>query len=557
MARALRGRRRDVYCAVLLLLAACLAPDHASSPTVDLGAVSPGAVGDDGALPRGGGVPVVLGGPPPPSSPWGPGLRINELMARNDSTVMDTDLGFPDWIELHNASDVAIALDRVVVRTDADTWVGSAGEIEPGGVALLLGAVRLEAEGDHLDVLLDGEIVDSVATGRMAGDVTWARYPDGGQWAYSAKATPGWTNGSAPGASADPSTAIFQTDAVTDVWIGLSAAAITHLDGDPYTEVDGTFAFEGAYFPHVNVRRKGVYGSLRGMSQKAALKIDFGDGGESLRGLEHLTLNNMVQDPTYVHEALTYLLYRACDLPAPRVGFTRMYVNDQLYGLYVNVETIDEVMLGRWFADPYGDLYEGAYGVDFYDGYEAYFECDRCADPTDRSAITAVTEVLDGAATDAAYAELSTLVDMDQLLRYMAVEAAVWHWDGYTTSNNYRVYLDPRTGRFSMVPWGTDQTWVDEWYGPFDARGRIFAWCLQNDGCEADYLDRLDEVADVVDSLTLADTMATWLALLDADIRSDPRREWTDGTRNAYLRATRDTISTTADRIRAAADSRR
>ena len=46
------------------------------------------------------------------------------------------------------------------------------------------------------------------------------------------------------------------------------------------------------------------------------------------------------------------------------------------------------------------------------------------------------------------------------MTRMWAVERYLGHWDGYTTKNNYYLVSDP-SGRFQMLPWGTDQTWVE------------------------------------------------------------------------------------------------
>ena len=54
-----------------------------------------------------------------------------------------------------------------------------------------------------------------------------------------------------------------------------------------------------------------------------------------------LTLNNMVQDPTMLHEALGNEVYQAAGVPVPRTSYVHLRVYDQDQGLYLNVETID------------------------------------------------------------------------------------------------------------------------------------------------------------------------------------------------------------------------
>lgn len=336
--------------------------------------------------------------------------------------------------------------------------------------------------------------------------------------------------------------------------LGLSQDSIDSLDASPYLEVPGSFAFESAYFPTVNVRRKGVYGSLRSMEQKVGLKVDFNDyDSHRLRGLRVVSINNMVQDPSYIHEAMAYLVWRSCGVPAPRVGYARLSINQEHIGFYAFIETVNKDMLAHWYADPTGNLYEGAYGVDFYDGYEDSFECDQCENPEDRSDLTAVIEVLDQTASDESWASLQKLWDMEEFLTYMAVEAMLWHWDGYTTSNNYRIYHNPETGLFQMIPWGSDQTWANEWYGPYDANGRLFRWCMTWPECKSRYQQKMIAVADVLEGLDMPTRMRQLLEVLDADIHNDPRREFDDGTHDAYVELTVEEARNAPDRMRAAA----
>jgi spore coat protein CotH len=57
---------------------------------------------------------------------------------------------------------------------------------------------------------------------------------------------------------------------------------------------------------------------------------------------------------------------------------------------------------------------------------------------------------------------MSAVADLDQMTRMWAAEAYLGHWDGYASwnTNNYYLHADG-DGRFTMLPWGTDQTLVD------------------------------------------------------------------------------------------------
>ena len=150
--------------------------------------------------------------------------------------------------------------------------------------------------------------------------------------------------------------------------------------------------------------------------------------------------------------------YRAADIPAPRVGYVRLSINDEDWGLYALVETTDDVFLSRWFADSSGSLFEGDYGTDLTHDGLSELEVDE--GDGDLTALTAIADVLSSEASDANIAQLDRLMDLDRLLLNMGIEAAILHWDGYTTANNYRLYHDPRTDRVTLLPWGTDQTFI-------------------------------------------------------------------------------------------------
>ncbi len=52
---------------------------------------------------------------------------------------------------------------------------------------------------------------------------------------------------------------------------------------------------------------------------------------------------------------------------------------------------------------------------------------------------------------------IGELVDLDAFYRFWAVEGLLGFWDGYSANrNNFFVYLNPYSGKFHFMPWGTD-----------------------------------------------------------------------------------------------------
>src|SRR6185369_3124743 len=119
----------------------------------------------------------------------------------------------------------------------------------------------------------------------------------------------------------------------------------------------------------VGIELKGNLGSLRRVSEKAAFKIKFNKyvKGQSFLGLEKMTLNNMVQDPSMVHETTTYQAFHDMGVPAPHTGFAYLTVNGKSYGMHLNIETQDAQSLENEFGVPFAapqHLYSGEYGAD-------------------------------------------------------------------------------------------------------------------------------------------------------------------------------------------------
>jgi hypothetical protein len=502
--------------------------------------------------------PVPLDLPSAPSAdigaPWSEpsetsvGLLLNEVLPVNASTLMGP-WGLEDYVELYNAGPGAVDLSRVTLSDGTAIWTGE-GELPVGEVRLLwCGAdlpFRLSGGGDHLELRVDDALVDTLATGDMPDDVVLQRYPDGQDWGFSIDATPGQGN-QPPTEDLDPSTQLFGPYTLHEVDLTISEDGLLSLDGARETKVPASVLVDGIRYDEVGVRLKGRWGSRRELSEKTAWKVDLNYYDPiRYRGQETLVLNNMVQDPTYVHEWLTYTVYRAMDMPAPRTGWAWVRVNGDDYGLYALIENVDDRLLRRWYSDHTGFMVEGAYGVDLEADEIHLFELDEGGqDGTWQSALMDVAEVLEQPPTDENVAWLETLVDLDQMLMNMAIEVHVLHWDGYTTSNNYRLYQNPLDGRLQILPWGTDQTWVDYRYDLYESgngRAVLFDWCLANEGCTLRYESAVYEVEQVLVELALDEELVDVLAWLQPYVDADPRREWSDSERDRELSGTFSTL---------------
>jgi hypothetical protein len=305
-----------------------------------------------------------------------------------------------------------------------------------------------------------------------------------------------------------------------------------------FTYFSATVTIEGETFSDVGVRKKGFLGSLN--SDKPSLKLKMHEfvPGQTMSGLKRFTLNNSVQDPSFVNQCLGYNLFRAAGVPAPRCNFASVAVNGQELGVYVHVESVKKPFLRNHFGNDTGNLYEGTLS-DFRDGWTGTFEKktnELVDDQSDLAELSAALE-LDG---DAMRTALEPLVDLELFMKFWAVESLVAHWDGYAgNSNNYFIYDDPATDQIAFMPWGADQLFSDipSSIVASSSRSLLPNKLMLHDASRAEYIAAMTEVLDTVwdDDDALAE-IARMENLISASVPSDQQAAFQDDL--ALLRTT-------------------
>jgi hypothetical protein len=486
------------------------------------------------------------------SSPTG-GVVLNEIECEGT-----------DWIELDNASPSPVDISGWLLTDDpltqspprADhrfffptgTTIGADARLVvekvaggfPFGVSCGSDTIRLADGGGSL---VDSFVVPLLST---PGD-TWGRVPDGtGPWVETAPTKGSINEASTSGGGPPPDASwLFDPAAVQVIELTLPQSTIDALNAvnEPTADYyDATFSLTRSDGRHygplaVGVRLKGGIGGFRPLSGKSAFKIkfNFSVAGQRFQGLKKLTLNNMVQDDSMVHETLSYTLFRAIGVPAPRTGFAYVRVNGADYGVYLDVEQLDDVALQQRFATTQ-HLYEGNYTNDLLPGQASVYEVDE-GSPTDRADLQALIDAVDapGSFSD----NVAPVADLAEMTKQWAVERWIDHWDSYSgwddspygsqySPNNYYLHSDA-AGRFTMLPWGTDQTFntFPMLIGFDDGKGVMFQKCLEDPACGPLYRDALADVEATVPSLDLDGLADDTAALLAPWQALDPRKEAT------------------------------
>lgn len=234
---------------------------------------------------------------------------------------------------------------------------------------------------------------------------------------------------------------------------------------------------------------------LRGNTSREAAKKSFKVSLNSFQnitwnGLEKLNLNANSNDPSLMRAKLNWDMIREAGLPGSRTAYVNLYINGEYRGVYVNTEHIDENFAATYF-DQSGDgnLFKCLYPADLdYLGsnpdlykvevfgrriYE--LKINEYAD--NYTDIAAFINALNNSPSNQFICNLRKEFNVDDYLKYAALEVLQGHWDGYIfNNNNFYLYHDQLTNKMQWIPYDLDNTLGIDWFGENWAGRNIYNW---------------------------------------------------------------------------------
>ena len=277
---------------------------------------------------------------------------------------------------------------------------------------------------------------------------------------------------------------------------------------------------DGEAYQNTALRAKGntslsMVSSMNSNRYSFKLEFDHYDNGRSYYGLDKLSLNNIIQDTTYMKDYLTYRMMGAFGVDAPLCSYVYITVNGEDWGLYLAVEGVEDGFLRRNYGnDSGGILYKPdslslgggqGNGKDFrmskFEGFGGGQDNgerpapdgfpDGQRDGGEREAPggfpgggmgsddvklryiddnpDSYSNIFENAKTDVSKADqnrliaslkdlsegknLENILNVDEVLRYFVVHNFVRNGDSYTGSMVHNYYLYEKGGRLSMIPW--------------------------------------------------------------------------------------------------------
>jgi hypothetical protein len=298
-------------------------------------------------------------------------------------------------------------------------------------------------------------------------------------------------------------------------------------------QISGTdFPADAVTLRDVGIKKKSFCGSLS--SEKPCLHLDFGkfadsDDAEAALGTRYLTLNNSIQDSSYIRQTLGYRILGEAGLPHSRCNYARVLVNGTPIGqglpgvnspgIYVSTEPVMKRYIERNFdGNMKGNLYEIEHHDDLIEDRLDFLGVESLSEFDDKADVTFAV----GHIAAHGLAGVVQMVDIGQFIKFYAMEFFLKHWDSYSenTNNTYlynNVVAVEQPGvddvRFMMIPWGIDQILRSE--KPFRlGRAGVVAKLVREDPAMRAQL--LDQIRVYRQSLFDRETQQnTWRPLID------------------------------------------
>ncbi|HUW92789.1 MAG TPA: CotH kinase family protein [Bacteroidales bacterium] len=232
-------------------------------------------------------------------------------------------------------------------------------------------------------------------------------------------------------------------------------------------------------------------GNTSRYSKKKSFKVSFNTftPGGKYYGVEKLNLNGEHNDPSVMRSKVMWDILRKWGIPAPRANHVELFINGRYYGLYINVEHIDEEFVFSRFGNKNGNLYKCLYPADLnylgsdpddyklLSGDRRVYELTTNKEEDNYSDLAALTDVLENSPDNKLACELEELFNTYDYLKIIAADIFCGNWDGYIyNKNNYYLYHNTATGKMEYIPYDVDNTFGIDWFGVDWAALNIYAW---------------------------------------------------------------------------------
>jgi len=318
-------------------------------------------------------------------------------------------------------------------------------------------------------------------------------------------------------------------------------------------EVPATMVVDGKTLREVGVHFRGN-SSFRmvpaGYKHSLNLTLDFVHDKQDVDGYNSFNLLNANNDPTFLRTTLYGEIARRY-IPIAKVTYVRVVINGESWGLYVSSQQVDKDFLEDNFKTRDGARWRvpgsprGRAGLEYLGdtpgAYRSLYEIKSDDDPKAWADLIQLCKVLSETPPDRLEAALAPILDVDGVLKFLALDNALVNSDGYwTRASDYNLYQDPK-GRFHVIPHDFNEAMsgeggrafgpgrggpdLDPLVGVTDPTKPLRSKLLAVPALRARYLAYVRDIAETwLDWKTLGPIAHKYHALIAPDVKIDTRK---------------------------------
>ncbi|MCA9701383.1 MAG: CotH kinase family protein, partial [Myxococcales bacterium] len=231
-----------------------------------------------------------------------------------------------------------------------------------------------------------------------------------------------------------------------DEWNNGEANEEMGLDPTPFHPVQ-EFRYGDIVIYDAEIRLRGNtknWDPLPGDKMQFQINFQRNDPDGHFLGLNRILFDAATYNRHMLRDRLALSIMREVGIPAPCANNARLMVNGEYYGIFTNIEKLDEAYLERAWADPSGNLWK-----------RASWELKTNTESVDEDDEPHLEQLKDVESP----AEVEAVLDLERALLVYAADSIIPNSDGpWAGGLNYYFYDDPETGKFELLPWDLDNT---------------------------------------------------------------------------------------------------
>jgi hypothetical protein len=243
-------------------------------------------------------------------------------------------------------------------------------------------------------------------------------------------------------------------------------------------QVPATLVVDGVTYKDVGIKFRGSSSFFmvpEGEKHSMDVALDAWNKKQNIGGFRSLNLLNSNEDPSFLRGVL-YLRAAREYVPAANANLVRVVINGENWGVYPNVEQVNKEMTADRFKVEGGSRWKvqgspnARGGLEYFGEdvaqYKRVFDLKTKEDPKAWAALIHLTRVLNETPANQLATALSPILDIDNVLRFLALDNTLVNNDGYwVRSSDYNIYLDPK-GVFHLMPHDINEAFAPGGGGP-------------------------------------------------------------------------------------------